>query len=369
MNNRYIVFSPYFSGLSNIIMCYELIFAIAYITKRTVILPKSEWYIYVSASQTNKNDWNSIWEVCEKNVARQEFDLVDIDEIDEVYSKLENLITHKSWVGNFPDQIKDVYVPENMLDKTFRNDDVCIICGLSEQEKSSKDFKDFLSNRDILDLNVPHKYIYFPSVLFGHFWYQIYPGGPVERNRLKDKINLAFRYKQKYFDLAQSFKTNIGQYNAVHVRRGDFLHIREKGIETIATGERLLEALSVVYKKEKPLYIASDEGKDGFFDAVKENFNVYFLKDMNFIPNKMEAAILDQIMCAKADRFYGTYLSTFSKRINIMRGLLGKEVFDYKGLNMLGNQNQEYDTPFPWTKRPDKRWHWDLSSHMQWKKE
>ena len=39
MENKYISFSPYYAGLSNVIMSYEIAFAISHITGRTLILP------------------------------------------------------------------------------------------------------------------------------------------------------------------------------------------------------------------------------------------------------------------------------------------------------------------------------------------
>ena len=56
---KYISFSPYFSGLANIIMSYEIFLSIAAITGRKVILPPDCWMLFICESQ-NKKDWKEL---------------------------------------------------------------------------------------------------------------------------------------------------------------------------------------------------------------------------------------------------------------------------------------------------------------------
>ena len=52
---KYISFSPYYSGLANVIMSYEMLFAAAYLTKRKVILPPDVWLLFISESHDKKD--------------------------------------------------------------------------------------------------------------------------------------------------------------------------------------------------------------------------------------------------------------------------------------------------------------------------
>ena len=82
---KYLSFSPYFSGLSNIIMSYELLLSIAYITKRKVILPPDVWMLFHSKCY-NHNDWKKkdyvdVWEFLDKDIVTKEFDCIDFYDV------------------------------------------------------------------------------------------------------------------------------------------------------------------------------------------------------------------------------------------------------------------------------------------------
>ena len=89
------------------------------------------------------------------------------------------------------------------------------------------------------------------------------------------------------------------------------------------------------------------------------------MSDNDFFESKLNRSVLEQIICAQADNFFGTYYSTFSKRINIMRGLEGRQAADHLGINML-QSNENLTHVFPWRKMQDQSWYWNQSSHPQW---
>ena len=101
---RYLSFSPYFSGLSNIIMSYEILLSIAYITKRKVILPPDVWMLFHSKCY-NQKDWKKedyvdIWEILDKDVITREFDCIDFYDVPEFQGKFEQLESERSYTGN-----------------------------------------------------------------------------------------------------------------------------------------------------------------------------------------------------------------------------------------------------------------------------
>ena len=195
----------------------------------------------------------------------------------------------------------------------------------------------------------------------------IYPGHARKRNVLKDKINRCFRYKNKFYELSKKVKEKIGDYNSVHVRRNDFLICHG---DKLVPSDLLLEKLYAFFERSKPLYIATDEKDLSFFDPVKEKYDIYFYKDFDFNTTALETDVMDQVICAESDIFMGTYLSTYTKRINVMRGIESKQADDDMGINRILESRERIpkDIINPWSKKKSL-WSWNESSHPQWKLE
>ena len=52
---------------------------------------------------------------------------------------------------------------------------------------------------------------------------------------IREKIKRGIKFKKKFYDLADVIKTHLGPYNAIHIRRNDFLHTRpETTLSTFA---------------------------------------------------------------------------------------------------------------------------------------
>lgn len=368
MQQRYISFSPYYSGLTNVIMNYELAFSLAIITGRTLIIPKDTWLVFISDSQADKTQWSDLWQIFDRQQAESLVPSVrfeDVPEFQQVFDKME---TYRSRTGNIRDHVEDLYYYQG---RRCLSDDHVVFVNDIHQHIASEDFHKFSQGRRIEDLNRPEKFLHFEDNLFGHFWYNIYPGGPAERNQLKDKINTIFRYRSELYDIAKQVKQQIGSYNAVHIRRNDFLQVHPEMIgQAVGTGDRVLSAVRRVFPKNLPLYVATDEPNKDFFAELAKEYTVYFYNDFNFNLPKLQTAAVEQIICSEAEFFYGTYLSTYSKRINIMRGLLGRQAADYAGINNIVETNTvEIGNRYPWINRSTPKWYWNDSSYIQWTRE
>jgi len=369
MTNKYISFSPYSSGFSNVVMSYEIAFSIAHLTKRTLILPPDAYVLFHSSHKLGKAGFHDMWQLFDKEVARHEFDIIELKDVPEFQGKLEEISSWKSYTENIGKHFTNVFHYSSQPHKFLNITHQVFVNDLSKYE-STDDFKMFSSNREIIDLNKSEQFLHFENNLFGHYWYHIYPGNGLERNILKDKINKTFSYKQKYFDLAQQVKDKIGPYNALHIRRNDFFIQYAKGLETVNTETKLLDEIDKIAEfKDLPLYISTDEPNKNFFNEVRKKYDVYFYQDFNFDLAKLEETIMEQVICSQAEFFLGTYLSTYSKRINVIRGLAGKQADDFMGINSIKAKSSEYDLPLPWTARASKHWQWNESSHSQWIKE
>lgn len=364
----YLSFSPYYSGLSNVIMSYELAFGLAMITNRTIILPRNTWILFVSESQPDKTKWNDIWELFDKDLAKQYVNLIEFDDVPEFANIKDKMETVKSYTGNIYNELKDLFLWKSM--RTTIADDHNVFLNDLHAFIKDEDFLNFSNKRRVDDLNRDEKFIHFENCLFGHYWYQIYPGGPQVRNRFKDKINSIFRYKNYFYEIAKQVRDVIGPYNSVHIRRSDFLHVRQDKIKTIISSDGLLEAIERVFPKDIPLYISTDETDKSFFDKVKGQYKVYFFDDFDYQVNALVKVALEQCICFHSEFFYGTHLSTYTKRINIMRGLEGKQAADYAGINSIQTENLvEVYKHYPWYYKPGKMWFWDQSSYLQWIRE
>ena len=372
---KYISFSPYFSGLANIIMSYEIFLSIAVITGRKVILPPDCWMIHISESQ-NKKDWRNIWEIFDKNILLEEFDCIQHRDVPEFHDKLDIMQSERSYTGRLKTlelDVKEIYFDKN--NSVCANTHNIIVNDIPETE----DFKKFKNNRDIIDVSCHNQFLHFENNLFGHYWYHVYPGGEKERNDLKDKINRVFRYHPKYYEYGKVIRSKIGPYNAVHVRRNDFLDTRKDEIEIYNRPEKLLKVINECsfLIPSLPLYIATDEKDRNFFKKLEDNYEIYFYED--FKPNfnkdfnesdKLNIAVMDQVICSMSENFFGTYFSTYTKRINVMRGIDGRQADDWFGINhMPESPDEDLTSTIPWSTREDNYWHWNHSSHYQWMKE
>lgn len=368
MNKKYLTFTPYRSGLSNVIMSYELAFAIAAITNRTIIMPPSNHLTHITEGP--KERWPSPWDMFDKSEACQEFDLLEADQVSELKNNSDKLGTYFSWFENIKNLLGDrvyewIMTPKNSYHMT--TSDICFVNN-PQQYTDSQDFNNFVLDRMIIDVDVAEQFLHFENNLFQHYWYLTYAAGPKTRNELKRKINKVFKYHKKYYEKVTEITDNVGTYNSVHVRRGDFFIQFGYSLKEIETSNKLLNRIRQFYPNDKPLYIATDEPNRNFFSNLREHYKIFFIEDLYNSQSKLETAILDQIICSQSEKFLGTFNSTFTKRINVMRGLDGRESIDHSGINV-DNSDIVNIWPWPWHHTYDRRWSWNNSSFLQWTQE
>lgn len=121
----------------------------------------------------------------------------------------------------------------------------------------------------------------------------------------------------------------VPQYVAFHIRRGDFQqkHTRLPAEEIVALTNHLVQD-----RHKKVAYISTDEGNRSFFEPfVREYGAVYFLGDLKNGTdvdriNQNYVGMIEQVVCAAADVFIGTPLSTFTAYITRMRGFMNRTI-------------------------------------------
>lgn len=369
MENKYVSFSPYFSGLSNVIMSYELALAISYITGRTLILPPKTWLLFISKSQ-NFVDFSDIWEIFDKPLVKSEFNCVEFEDVPEIGGVMSHIAGENSFTKNISSYVFDL---KEIFFSDVKNSTIseCHMVLHNGSIEDQKDFENFSSNRAVLSLDCDNKFIHFENNLFGIFWYNIYPGNSEKRNELKRKINKCLRYKKKYYDMGEQVKNKIGPYNALHIRRGDFIHARPEISDKINSPHNIMEKILSLFPCNIPIYISTDEQDLRFFDRLRSIYKVYFFND--FVDqfgeiNDLDKAVLEQVICYGAEEFYGTSLSTYSKRINVMRGCDKKSAYDWKSWDQYSDDlnTEKSKSSIPWNLNGNKLWQWSDSYHPQW---
>jgi len=119
-----------------------------------------------------------------------------------------------------------------------------------------------------------------------------------------------------------------GPYLAVHLRRGDFLYSRESNIISL---HKVAEQIRVELLRSNltTVYLATDGSADEI-QELRSNLNEYelFVYRPSDLAELYEfkdggVAIIDQLICAHARYFIGTFESTFSLRIQEEREILG----------------------------------------------
>ena len=147
--------------------------------------------------------------------------------------------------------------------------------------------------------------------------------------------------KPEYAAFADRVAKDLGQFNAVHIRRGDF----KKTIGTTTLTRSPHEAISLleqVFSKQDRLVIVTDEMDDPFFEPMAAAFPnhvfmdrhvlSHFGREFNQLPqhDSIALAFLSQLIAARAVDFVGSMTSTYTALIQRLRGQSGKnELFKF----------------------------------------
>ena len=347
--NKYISFEPWWAGYSNVRMSFEIAIAISEITGRTLIIPPKVYFNGI-------NDWNDtnsyldIFSIWRKDTFLETFNAVDYHDVEE-YASLNSKIGYFNGI----DKIAEIKTFSSKYEELHPlpppDKDFVVYNNIEDQE----DFEMFAAGRKPFSVNSEAKFIHFPRNLFGHFYYIVYGSSPDKRNYIKNKIIRGIRFNQDLYRYANEAKKKMGNYNALHIRRGDFLSDRPNMEYDLSAINEFLPD----YFYNKPVYIATDEKDKSFFDSLNIQ-NKHFFSDLYEITDPLREIALDMITCSNAEEFLGSRLSTFSDYINVNRASINQNVriLEY---NNHDSVDSAYDV-LPWNKDNQSSWH-DLSQY------
>lgn len=141
--------------------------------------------------------------------------------------------------------------------------------------------------------------------------------------------------KRPYAELAQRVASDLGAFNAVHLRRGDFK--LTYGVTVLDRNPwEAIEAMERHFGDDKTLVICTDERDDPFFGEITQQWPDHLFIDHHILDHygaefaalpqhdSLALAYLSQLVAAESADFIGSMTSTFTALIQRLRGSRGK---------------------------------------------
>jgi hypothetical protein len=176
----------------------------------------------------------------------------------------------------------------------------------------------------------------------GHYSYFFY----LDEERRRQVVDLMkrLRPKQPYRDAADRIAASLGRFNAIHVRRGDFLtnELSKQKISRTASvsGQEIVANLASRMSREDTLVVCTDgSSREEIFGPIQQYFRHTIFLDRYLrespdiqdviaqLPrhNETVMALLTQLVASRAEVFAGTLFSTFTALIHRLRGYVTGE--------------------------------------------
>jgi hypothetical protein len=175
--------------------------------------------------------------------------------------------------------------------------------------------------------------------LYSYFFY-------LDEERRRQVVDLMKRVRPKrpYLEIADHIAASIGPFNAIHIRRGDFVHneISRMKITRAASisGQEIVANLASRMHRDDPLVICTDgSSREEIFGPIQKYFRETIFLDRYLrestsiremlarLPRYDEAVevLITQLVASKARVFAGTLFSTFTALIHRLRSFAGQE--------------------------------------------
>lgn len=306
--DKYILFDQYEGGFSNVRMCYEIACVLAYALNRKLVVPPPRHIYLLNSPDLHLSSFFDINNLVVSHVDYNEF--IHTHTLDSAYT-----------------------IPNISYQTLYRLD----------AEAPDVEFTGDIVKLDELDNK---QILYFPKNLFGNFYNVIQTS---RMNELCRYVAKHLHYKSTIFEDAKQCIDIMGdlEYYAIHVRRGDF-NAGWLAKEVVLPAETILENIQYALPTGCKLYIATDETDKSFFNSFREKYDVYFYDDIKVKDMPADfIGITEQIICARAISFIGSFASTFSSYITRLRGYMpevfNKEVITFsKKYDPSYKDNEEY---------------------------
>lgn len=312
---KYLAFQIDSGGWNNILMQFEIMVVLAWLTGRTMVLPpKTRMYLLGEGHL-------SLLDFFDRAALDNHLDVLTPEEFIAREGLGDELATHDDFHRYMSERgyspgwngMEDALAcPDNALTARFE-----LIPRLSGRRPVG-----IAGETEDCDI------LYFPTGkkhrMFGVAEVFFLFGDPQDERRARTLIRDSIRYRRQIIEQAetalQSPALASKDFGAMHIRRGDFQYhnTRIEAASIVAHTENL-------FRPGQTIYVATDEHDLEFLKPLRDRYDVVTLGDLDAgfvgaIPYHW-LGIIETLICAAApDRFVGTRLSTFSARISILRG-------------------------------------------------
>lgn len=366
-DEKYITFSIDKGGWNNVRMSMEIIFVIAAVTNRTLVLPPKEPLYRLAADKDHKQRGFADFFPLEtpefakriKTISTEEFikregqsdgrvpipssmreNVTNSAKVCENRKKSKNFCGHVTTfldnAGYVPDIDsyscvifdKELYTGNPQQNETITS--ILSFCGRRER---------FIWTSEVND----HTLIHFRARdkkwrLLAHFYNLIHFTDPMIDNYVKRFVRDFLHYNDQIYcaagKIVKALQVEGGQrgfdpdeeigggFSAMHIRRGDFQYKKVK-----ISAEKWYENTKEIWKPNEIIYIATDEHNKSFFDPIAQHHDIRFLDDYwdlaslgSIDPNYF--GMIDTIVSSRARAFAGTWFSTFTGYVYGMTSLI-----------------------------------------------
>lgn len=265
--------------------------------KCTLVLPKFRTLakdihnITINHNKDHKYyQWCDFYDV--ENI-RKKYNIITIDEfkkldlsIDLLFSRGNDFINHNKILisGIEFDFLNRKNIQNNDFNNSYKNNNIIAICGTTNQLPFNKN--NYMTIRN--------------NIRYNNYFYE--------------EIN-------NYLKL-----NKIGNYIAIHWRQTDFLSVRRNTKGVLNTEFELVEKIKkiIIERNINKIYISTDSKDYNKIKYLNDNLPLFFFKTKNLkFKEKYIFAVIESIICAKANYFYGTKTSLFSVNIFAERQVMG----------------------------------------------
>eukprot|EP00546_Thalassionema_frauenfeldii_P018177 CAMPEP_0178906600 /NCGR_PEP_ID=MMETSP0786-20121207/6914_1 /TAXON_ID=186022 /ORGANISM="Thalassionema frauenfeldii, Strain CCMP 1798" /LENGTH=1170 /DNA_ID=CAMNT_0020578323 /DNA_START=144 /DNA_END=3656 /DNA_ORIENTATION=- len=366
---KYLTFALDQGGWNNVRMSMEIIFILAFVTKRTLVLPP-ETKLYLLHHDKGKKTrsfadffplYSTGFKKRVKIITMSEFiklrklPLPQNAKNASVIEKAAKACDKRAKSAQSCFVLNEFLEASSGFLPSFRAVDGCVVfdenkfSSLDTSPESHAAAREFCGEREItywtseyneplvIHMRANHK----EYRLLTHFYSILFFTNPSVDNYVKRFVRDFLHYHDSIFCAAGKIVKALqaeadpksidsegsGGYSALHVRRGDLQYKKVK----IPAHLWWNNTQELFPDKNEILYIATDERNQSWFDPIAQYRPIRFLDDYwDFAnltvldPNYM--GMIDTIVASRARVFVGTWFSTFSGYINRMRG--------YHGLSM-----------------------------------
>jgi hypothetical protein len=327
-SSRFLTFTPWCGQLNNTRMCFETALVLAYLGDRTLVIPNGY----------RRNDEPEFVGGIFRPLHPQEY--LDMRSV----NRIVNMVTYRKYMA----ELRNTDVIDLIFDVN-----TAVFCypvipkwgsvssaKLLAYAAGRSVFLEFTNSmRRCTTLNIKNP-------MLEHFYTFCFFSNAERTKECKLLIRDHVRFKPAISHLGNQIASHLGFFNAVHVRRSDF--IRQYPNQNIPA-RSILENLKKYVTPRTKLYVSTDELDHNYFKPLRKYYEVMFLHDVLDTSRRGMArpllSCLEQTICSLAHIFVGTRFSTFSGYITRLRGygdVSNKEIYFTDGYEIRG------DDEFSW---------------------